>query len=202
MTTALRPEQKIAPETEPGPRRWNRDEFYQLAEVGLIRGQRTELIEGELMVYSPQGPTHSGMTDKAADTLRSCGWAGAWVRMQLPIALTNHSEPEPDVSVVVGKREDYRAAHPRTALLLIEISDTTLSYDRGAKASLYAKMGIRDYWIVDVNGDCLEVRRDPRPDPSQPWGHGYASLVKLESGDTVSPLAAPGIRTAVADLLP
>lgn len=204
MSTALasRPEISVAPGPEPSPRRWTRDEFYRMAEVGLFRFQRSELIEGEIMVFSPQGPSHSSITDGVADALRNGGWPGVWVRMQLPVDFGVFSEPEPDVSVVAGARKDYKTAHPTTALLVVEVSDTALAYDRGRKASLYAKMGIADYWIVDVNGEQLEVRRDPRPDPGQPLGWGYATEAVLKAGDHVSPLGAPAIRIAVVGLLP
>src|SRR5262249_53197486 len=128
-------------------------------------------------------------------------WAGVWVRMQLPIDFGPYSEPEPDVSVVAGSRKDYKAGHPTTALLIIEVSDSTLAFDRGRKASLYAMRGIADYWIINLVDVQLEVRRDPRPDPSQPLEYGYADLKILRPGDVLSPLAAPHLVFAVADLL-
>ncbi|MGC8643992.1 MAG: Uma2 family endonuclease [Isosphaeraceae bacterium] len=105
--------------------------------------------------------------------LRTSGWSGVWVRMQLPIDFGTYSAPEPDVSVVVGASGDYRDAHPTFALLLVEVNGSTLVYDRGLKASLYAMRGIGDYWIVNLEEGQLEVRRDPRPDPATPFGYGY-----------------------------
>jgi Uma2 family endonuclease len=133
--------------------------------------------------------------------MRDSGWKGVWVRMQLPIDFGVHSEPEPDVSVVPGRRKDYSDAHPKTALLIVEVSRATLAFDRGKKASLYARQGIADYWIINLVDGQLEIRRDPRPDPTQPHGFGYASLTVLQRGDHVSPLNAPGVRIAVEDLL-
>jgi Uma2 family endonuclease len=186
---------------EPSPRRWTREEYYRMGELGLFHGQRAELIEGEIMVLSPQGPSHSKITDLAFDVLRHCGWQNVWVRMQLPIDFGTYSEPEPDVSVVPSHRNDYGLGHPTSALLLVEVSDSTLAYDRGRKASLYAMRGIADYWIVNLVDGQLEVRRDPRPDPSQPLGYAYAGLTVLRPGDVISPLAAPHLVFAVADLL-
>jgi Uma2 family endonuclease len=102
---------------------------------------------------------------------------------------------------VVGRREDY-SDHPTTAVLIVELSESTLAYDRSRKASLYARAGIADYWIVNLVNNQLEVRRDPRPDPSQPYGHGYANVAILVPPAVVNPLAAPQVSLAVADLLP
>ena len=160
-----------------------------------------ELIEGEIMVLSPQGPSHSYFTDQVAELLRNSGWTGVWVRIQFPINFGPYSDPEPDVSVVMGSRADYREAHPSSALLIVEVSDTTLIYDRGRKASLYAMRGVADYWIVNVNDDQLEIHRDPGADRAQPFGYGYASLTVHHRGDVVTPQAAPHLSFSVADLL-
>ena len=92
-------------------------------------------------------------------------------------------------------------AHPSSALLIVEVSDTTLIYDRGRKASLYAMRGVADYWIVNVNDDQLEIHRDPGADRTQPFGYGYASLTVHHRGDVVTPQAAPHLSFSVADLL-
>jgi len=196
-TTAATPSTDL----DPRPRRWTREEFYRMAELGWFHGERAELIEGEIMVLSPQGPSHSYLTDHVAALLRESGWTSVWVRMQLPINFGPYSDPEPDVSVVIGSRADYRAAHPSSALLIVEVSDTTLIYDRGRKASLYAMRGVADYWIVNVNDDQLEIHRDPGADRTQPFGYGYASLTVHHRGDVVTPQAAPHLSFSVADLL-
>jgi len=172
-----------------------------MAELGWFHGERAELIEGEIMVLSPQGPSHSYLTDHVAALLRESGWTSVWVRMQLPINFGPYSDPEPDVSVVIGSRADYRAAHPSSALLIVEVSDTTLIYDRGRKASLYAMRGVADYWIVNVNDHQIEIRRDPGADLAQPFGYGYASLTVRHRGEVVTPQAAPHLSFSVADLL-
>ena len=92
-------------------------------------------------------------------------------------------------------------AHPSSALLIVEVSDTTLVYDRGRKASLYAMRGVADYWIVNVNDDQLEIRRDLGADLAQPLGYSYASLTVLQRGEIVVPLAAPHLSFSEADLL-
>jgi Uma2 family endonuclease len=122
--------------------------------------------------------------------------------MQLPVDFGSYSEPEPDVSVVTGSLEDYTSAHPTTALLVVEVSDSTLSYDRNRKASLYARAGIADYWIVNVVDSQLEVRRQPVPNPGKRYGFDYENVTILHEADIVVPLCRPQVRIAVGDLLP
>ena len=113
------------------------------------------------------------------------------VRMQGPLDLGPHSEPEPDVAVVRGSWASYKKRHPKAAVLIVEVSDTTLKSDRSRKASLYARAGIADYWIINLVNRQLQVYRQPRPDASQSYGHGYDALTILAAGQAVSPLAAP-----------
>jgi Uma2 family endonuclease len=188
------------PAADPRPRRWTREEYYRMGDLGWFHGQRVELIEGEIMVLSPQNWPHTSTVARVGEVLQRLLGSNFWVRMQFPLNLST-SEPEPDVSVVAGKLEDY-SDHPTTAVLVVEVSDSTLAYDRTRKASLYARAGIADYWIVNLVNNQVEVYRDPRPDPSQPYGHGYASVSTLVPPTTVNLLAAPQVSLAVADLLP
>ncbi len=199
--TTAQPVQVVPPTlAEPTRRLWTREEYYRMGEMGLFFGQRVELIEGEIMVFSPQNWPHTSTVAHVGEVLQRVLGAGFWVRMQFPLNLST-SDPEPDLSVVTGRLEDY-SDHPTTAVLIVEVSETTLHFDRTRKASLYARAGIADYWIVNLVNNQLEVRRDPRPDPTQPYGHGYATLSTLVPPATVSPLAAPQVSLAVADLLP
>jgi Uma2 family endonuclease len=182
-------------------RRWTRSEYYQLARAGLLRGQRVELIEGEIVEMSPRKLPHSAAVSLTLDALRGVFGRGYWSRSQEPLHLGSRSEPEPDVSVVVGSVRTYKD-HPTAAVIVVEVADTTLSYDRRRKGSLYAKAGIADYWIINLRTRELEVRREPRKDKTQKYGFGYKSLTVLKESDTVTPLAAPNARIAVADLLP
>lgn len=188
---------------EPASFLFSREQYHQLGELGWFRGRKVELIAGEIVVQSPQNWLHASTTDRSAEVLRRDLGAGFWVRMQLPLDLgaASPSEPEPDVSVVRGSRGDY-TDHPATALLLVEVSDTTLRYDRGPKASLYARAGIGDYWTINLVDRQLEVYRNPVPDQGQDFGFGYAAVAVLGAADFVTPLAAPQVRIAVADLLP
>jgi Uma2 family endonuclease len=178
---------------EPRVRKWTKEEYYQMADLGWFRDQRAELVEGDIVVLSPQKFEHNVTTDRVFELLKRAMGKQFWVRMQSPVDFGALSEPEPDVSVVVGRREDH-TAHPTTAALVVEVSDTTLAYDRGKKSALYAKVGIEDYWIVDLVHGQLEVRR-------QPGAGGYGDVCVLKRGEMVSPLAMPEVAVEVARIL-
>jgi Uma2 family endonuclease len=125
----------------------------------------------------------------------------ARVRVQLPIALDEDSEPEPDVSVVSGPLANADPALPSRALLIVEISDSSLTLDRTEKASLYARAGIADYWILNLTERVLEVHREPTPGSTAPYGWRYRLIHRLAGGDVISPLAAPRSRIPVARLI-
>ena len=138
----------------------------------------------------------------AEEALRAAFARGHDVRVQLPIALDLHSEPEPDLSVVAGSVRDYEDQHPTSAVLVVEVADTSLRIDRTTKAALYAHAGVPDYWIVNLADRVLEIHRDPRPMSDQPFGHHYASITRHPDTSIVSPLGAPHAAIAVGDLLP
>jgi Uma2 family endonuclease len=173
---------------DPSLRRWTKAEYYGMADLGWFKGQRVELIEGEIVVLSPQKFAHGQVADRVTELLRHAFGPDFWVRMQLPLDLGESSEPEPDVSVVRGRRESF-SEHPRTAELIVEISDTTLAYDRREKASLYASSGIADYWVVNLVQRQVHVFRDPQIDGGQSHGFGYRSMLTFLPGEQITPLA-------------
>ena len=184
-------------------RRWTREEYERLIETGVFHPEeRVELIDGELVVMTPQKSVHATAVRLVDEMLRMAFGSGHDVRAQLPLALDPDSEPEPDVAVVAGTPRDYRNAHPTTALLVVEVADTTLAFDRERKGSLYARAGIAEYWIVNLADRVLEVCRDPGPVASAQYGWSYRVTERLSASDSVSPLAAPQARIAVSDLLP
>jgi Uma2 family endonuclease len=185
----------------PQLRLWTRDECYRLADHGFFQGQKAELLGGEIMVASPQGAGHYAVLDRAAEVLENAWGTGVWVRIQAPLAFNLTTEPEADVSVVPGKRDDYLVDHPRVALLVVEVSDSTLAGDRRSKASLYAAGGGADYWIINLVHLQLEVYRQPIPDASQPHGHRHADVGIYFRGQTIALLALPSIAIAVSDLV-
>ena len=184
-------------------RLWTRDEYYKMAATGLFdRNERVELIAGEIITITPQDSRHATAVRLAEDAFRPAFGQGYDVRAQLPLDLSLHSQPEPDIAVVVGNPRDYRDAHPTTALLVVEVSGASLAYDRREKASLYAQADIADYWIVNLQDNLIEVYRQPSALSGQPFGYGYRTLARYLIPDTVTPLAAPRTTVAVADLLP
>jgi Uma2 family endonuclease len=171
-----------------------------MAELGWFRGQRAELVEGEIVVLSPQKFAHASATDRTTETLRTLLADAFWVRMQLPIILTDLSEPEPDVSVVPGKREDY-SDHPRGASLVVEVSDTTVQFDRGKKLGMYAGSGIPEYWILDLQTRAVEVRKRPVAGGGDDDPARYLDLAVYRPGDVIELGIRPGTRVAVDQLL-
>jgi Uma2 family endonuclease len=186
--------------TDPRPRLWTREEYYRVAEEGLFYDEKVELIGGEVVTLNPQRAEHFVCLDKVADLLKEVFGKRYWVRRQGPLACSQISEPEPDVSVVRGSRSDYRD-HPATAVLVVEVSQTTLEYDRTRKASLYAATGIPEYWIVNLVDRVVEVYSSPIPDAAQPFGHCYADSRRLEPNETLAPAEFPESQLSVADLL-
>lgn len=183
-------------------RRFSKSEYYRLGELGFFHGQRTELIEGRIMVQSPQKPEHFCVVDHVAELLRNAFGPGYRVRIQGPIDLGQSTEPEPDLAVVAGSSLQFLTAHPTTAALIVEVSESSLSYDRRRKGSLYARAGISDYWIVNLVHRRLEVYRDPVPDANEHYGHRYSTRTNLTAPATISPLALTRAVVAVADLIP
>jgi Uma2 family endonuclease len=172
-----------------------------MADLGWFLEKRVELIDGEIIEMPVAKGPHVISLHLTTKVLETAFGAGYFVRSQSALNLGPDSEPEPDLAVVVGQPRDY-PEHPTSALLVVEISDTTLSYDRNRKTSLYARSKLADYWIVNLVDRQLEVHRTPVADSSQPHGFRYASVTVLGPGDSVAPLAVPTARVAVADLLP
>jgi Uma2 family endonuclease len=184
-------------------RRWTRAEYARLIEAGVFRpGEPVELLGGELMVSEPQGSAHYTAVGLVEDALRAALPRGWLVRSQGPIALTDDSEPEPDVAVTRGTRRDYCDAHPYRPALVVEVAESSLALDREHKGSLYAQAGVADYWILNLVDRVLEVYREPRQDPTARFGWRYAWTEVLSGGSSAAPLVAAGARIPVADLLP
>jgi len=183
-------------------RRWRRVEYDRLVELGMFEGERLELLDGLLVVREPQYSPHATTVGLVGDVLGVAFGAGWHVRSQLPLALDDDSEPEPDAAVVAGARRDYVNAHPSTAALIVEVADSSLRLDRRFKSRLYARAGLAEYWIVNIVDGVLEVHREPYREADERDGWRYRSIEVLRPPAMVTPLAAPHARIAVADLLP
>lgn len=189
--------------TYPRIRRWTRVEYDRLIDQGVFQpGEPLELLAGQLVLREPQGDPHSLAVELVQEALRAAFGPEWRVRTQLPVALDDESEPEPDVSVAAGRVHRGAEAKPSHLALVVEVAASSLTLDREHKGSLYARARVADYWIVNLADRVLEVYRDPEPDPSASYGWTYRSIQSLTAAEHVSPLAASTSHIAVGDLLP
>ncbi len=178
------------------PHRFTREEYEEMIRNGIIEeGTRVELLQGYIVDMPVQKPAHSVANELVQHALMEAFGTGFHIRSQKPLALGEDSEPEPDNAVVEGQIRDYLSSHPTTALLIVEVSDSTLKKDQGPKLQTYAMNGIPEYWIVNIPEGQLEVY-------SEPTGNSYAKTDVLKPGDLVAPLAKPDGAIQVSDLLP
>jgi Uma2 family endonuclease len=179
---------------DPTPRPMSRAEYDRLIDLGFFdNGERVELIEGVLLEMSPQGEGHIWTIQTLTALLSAALGSRAWVRVQLAMGLTDDSEPEPDLTLVA--RAGPIVPKPKTALLVVEVSASTLRFDRTEKARLYAQAKIPEYWIVNLIDEKLEVYRQPKRGR-------YTVVDTLSRGHHVEVQAFPGHRFAVEDILP
>ena len=182
-------------------RRWTRQEYDRMVEAGVLtENDRVELIGGEILAVTPQDSPHATAVSLADDALRRVLAPNMYVRIQLPLALGDDSEPEPDIAVVSGTIRDYRDAHPSTALLVIEVADSSLAFDRRVKGSLYGRERVVEYWIINLVESVVEIYRDPTEDSSARFGWSYARTNRVTHSESI-PLSFGGV-VAAADLLP
>lgn len=149
----------------PSPRKFTRDEYYRMGDAGLFQDERVELLDGVIVKMSPQQCLHASVLTRINELLHRQLAQTFTLRFQLPIVLNDFSEPEPDVAVCVRRPDGYRSEHPLSSqvLLVIEVADSSLAYDRGQKAAAYAASGIPNYWIVNVVDDVVEASSEPDP---------------------------------------
>ena len=176
--------------------RFNVQDYYRLAETGVLRPDaRVELLEGKIIERSPIGPPHGGVVNCLIRIFIPLA-RGRWqMSVQNPLRLENFSEPQPDFQLLKPSPDDYKGRHPQAedVYLLIEVSDTTLRYDREEKIPAYGRAGVPEVWIVDLNEARVEVYREPN-------FTGYGSRSIFEPGDTIAPQAFPSAVIQVAEL--
>jgi Uma2 family endonuclease len=173
------------------------EEYYRMAEVGILTPQdRVELIEGEIIEMSPIGDRHAGCVNRATRLFIAALGTRVVVSVQNPLQLSDFTEPEPDVVVLKPRGDDYTSKKVRgeDALLVVEVAETTLSYDRGVKVPLYARAGVPEVWVENLKNNTLLVYRDPD-------GGNYKTSLVLRSGDTVSPVTLPDLVIQIDELL-
>jgi Uma2 family endonuclease len=184
-------------------RRWSRLEYETMIDKGVFRSdERLELLGGGLVVREPHGGPHAFAIELAHEALRTAFGPEWRVRVLLPVALDEESEPEPDISVAPGPLRDDSEAKPSSLTLVVEIAESNLAIERDFKGSLYARAGVPEYWIVNLSARVLEIYREPGSDDSALYGWAYRVALRLGPDEHVTPLAAPSARILVADFLP
>ena len=203
MTTQTLPRTK--PDTladAPRKRLFTRKEYHAMGKAGILPYDKggVELIEGEIIVMSPIGDRHSlcvlWLTEAFYELGRLAG--RAHIQTQNPVATSEISEPQPDLMLMAYRDDRYAAIghpRPRDILLLVEVSDSSLDYDRNNKLMHYTEAGIPEVWIANLRDDCIEAHTDPSPE-------GYRSTRIYNRGDTISPTAFPDIQISVNDIIP
>ena len=191
-----------SPDTSRSPslRKFTVDEYYRMAEAGiLLPDERVELIDGEILLMAPIGPEHVWSVNRWNRTFAQLVVEGkVIVQIQSPVLLGDNSQPEPDIALLTPEAQSYPGtlATPENILIVIEVSDTTLAYDRGTKLNLYARARIPEAWILNLPEDCIELFTEPGPE-------GYAQHTVYRRGDRISPSTAGlTVEFAVDDLLP
>jgi len=187
----------MAIEVAASRRLFTREEYYRMGEVGILkRSDHVELIKGEIVTMSPMGLRHRAFVFNLHRLLavRLDERAAIWV--QLPIVLTEHSEPEPDLAIyrlreAVPYKE--RAPHAEDALLVTEVAESSLAYDRSTKLRLYAEAGIPEYWVVDCLAESVDVYRAPD-------AGAYRDVSRVEGAASVSPRAFPDVVLPLAKI--
>jgi Uma2 family endonuclease len=174
------------------------ERYFALVDDGVLApDDRVELLEGVVVAMAPQNTLHASGVARVSEALIEAIRRRAVVRTQLSFVAGPYSVPEPDVAVVPGRHVDYDAAHPRTALLVVEIADSSIKQDRLTKAMIYAAAAVPEYWIVNIRAQQVEVHRDP-----EPTARRYRSTTVLERGRLLPLVAFPDTTVVVDDLLP
>jgi len=172
-------------------------EYHLMTEAGILsEGDRVELIEGEIVKMAAIGTRHASSVKRLIAVFSDLERRRAIIGAQDPIQLTERTEPQPDVVLLEPRADYYATAHPvpSEVLLLVEVSDSTVDYDRDVKVSIYARSLIQEVWLVDLVENCLEVYRQPGP-------NGYSLMLKFWRGQQVAPLAFPDLEVSVDFIL-
>ena len=186
-----------APQPEPGVR-FTVERYLALVDEGVLApDDHVELLEGVVVAMAPQNSPHASAVARVTTVLIEAIGRRAVVRSQLSLIAGRYSMPEPDVAVVPGRFEDYDHAHPSSALLVVEVSDSSLKMDRLTKAMVYAAAGVPEYWIANVRAGQVEVHRAP-----EPAARRYAEITIIGRDGRIAPVAFPDLIVAADDLLP
>jgi len=172
-------------------------EYHRMAEAGILReNDRVELLEGEILEMTPIGSRHAACVNRLNRLFSAQVGTLALISVQNPIQLGEHSEPQPDLALLRPRADFYAKAHPgpEDVLLVVEVAETSAESDRAIKVPLYARAGIPETWLVDLAGQCVEVRRKPTP-------QGYEEVQQLRRGQHIFPLAFSDLGIAVDEIV-
>ncbi len=172
------------------------DDFHRMGEAGILgEDDRIELIDGELIQMAPIGVVHASKVNRLNRLLLRAVGSAANVSVQNPIALPPRDEPQPDIALLKPRADDYMGGLPSATdvLLIVEVADTTLRYDRDIKIPLYARHGVAEVWLVDLQSESVILHRQPAPE-------GYRDVSTAISGAIISPLGLPSVRLDLAEL--
>lgn len=184
------------------PFRWTIAQYRELGKTGFFDNVKTMLINGEIFTMVMPRPPHDTALALTLQWLQSVFGQGYYIRGQMGFDIGLANDPGPDVAVVTGSIRDYSTQTPTTAVLVVEISDSTLAMDTTTKAELYATAGVPDYWVIDLVNRQVIVFRNPQPLPAGLGATAYRTRLVFGPTDAVSPLAAATASTQVANLLP
>ena len=182
-------------------RLFSRQDYHAMGHAGILRPEeRVELLQGEVIIMSPIGLRHAACVDRLNNALAAASGllAGrALLRVQNPMVESDISEPQPDLMLLAHRDDHYDFGHPqpRDVLLLVEVSDSSIGYDRRTKLPFYAAAGIRELWIVNLHTDQIEVYTEPA-------SGGYGVTRRYAPGETLAPAALPDLQLAVAQIIP
>jgi Uma2 family endonuclease len=202
MPPAASPAQTPPPQARgPKPHRWTIREYRELAHTGLFHDMKTMLIHGELFTMTMPGPAHDISLNLAYEILRALCPAGHHVRNQQGFDIGTDNDPGPDLAFVPGSIRDATTT-PTSALLVVEIADTSLATDTTEKAELYATASVPESWVIDLEHQQLIVFHDPQPLPKGLGATAYKTHLTFGPTERISPLAAPTTSILVSELLP
>ena len=186
-----------AASVEPEPYRFSVEEWHRLGEIGMFdEGGRVELLDGEIIIMSPIGDRHAWALTNLNELFSEENHRRYYVWVNNPVEADKRSEPLPDLALIPRSLKAARR-HPFTQQvhLIVEISDSSLRYDRGRKLHKYASTGAPEYWIVNLQDDVIEVHREP-------GGDSFSQISTHGLGETISPLAFPDVTIPVAEIIP
>ena len=178
-------------------RRFTADDYQRMGQAGILRAEdRVELIDGEIVAMTPIGPRHCASVDRATRAFVLKAGDSAIVRVQGSVRLDVFKEPQPDLVLLRPRTDFYASQHPGPAdiLLIVEVAESSIDYDRDVKAGIYARAGVHEYWLADLNEYVLECYSSPK-------NGAYTHVHRVPRGQALAPQLLPACVISTEDLL-